>query len=125
MRSLTAVEIKAFVPARDFDLSKRFYTELGFTIASSSDDIAYIRYENCSFLLQRFFIKEHAENFLMHFLVQSADAWHEKVQVLRLDEKYGVHIGDLCDQPWAMWNFTLSDPTGVVWRIGHNLPPAS
>ena len=27
MRSLTAVEIKAFVPARDFDLSKRLYTE--------------------------------------------------------------------------------------------------
>jgi hypothetical protein len=31
--ALNAVEIKAFVPARDFVLSKQFYEDLGFTIA--------------------------------------------------------------------------------------------
>ena len=28
---LKVVEIKAFVPAKDFELSKRFYADLGFT----------------------------------------------------------------------------------------------
>jgi predicted lactoylglutathione lyase len=33
MSSLATVEIKAFVPASDFDLSKKFYRDLGFTEA--------------------------------------------------------------------------------------------
>lgn len=32
MSNLKTVEIKAFVPAKDFALSKRFYQELGFTM---------------------------------------------------------------------------------------------
>lgn len=31
-KGLDTVEIKAFVPARDFELSKRFYADLGFQI---------------------------------------------------------------------------------------------
>ena len=46
MRDLTAIEIKAFVPAKDFDLSKRFYQDLGFTVAWSSEGLAYIRHGN-------------------------------------------------------------------------------
>ncbi len=38
--NLDTVEIKAFVPARDFELSKRFYEDLGFSVAWSSDDLA-------------------------------------------------------------------------------------
>ena len=34
MENLNAVEIKSFVPAKDFELSKRFYQRLGFEMAS-------------------------------------------------------------------------------------------
>ena len=54
MRDLTAIEIKAFVPAKDFELSKRFYQDLGFTVGWSSEGLAYIRHGNTSFLLQEF-----------------------------------------------------------------------
>ena len=40
--NLTTVEVKAFVPARDFALSKQFYQDLGFELAWSDDDLAYI-----------------------------------------------------------------------------------
>jgi hypothetical protein len=60
MTNMTTVEIKAFVPARDFDLSKRFYQDLGFDLAWSDDDLAYFRHGPSSFLLQKFYIKEHA-----------------------------------------------------------------
>jgi catechol 2,3-dioxygenase-like lactoylglutathione lyase family enzyme len=49
MRDLTAIEIKAFVPAKDFELSKSFYSDLGFTVAWSSEGLAYIRHGNTSF----------------------------------------------------------------------------
>lgn len=54
MHDLTTVEIEAFVPAKDFNLSKRFYQDLGFTVAWSSDGLAYIRHGTTSLLLQDF-----------------------------------------------------------------------
>jgi len=69
MDNLNAVEIKAFVPARDFTLSKQFCNDLGFTIAWSVDDLAYLHLGDCSFLLQNFYKPEHAGNFMMHLLV--------------------------------------------------------
>jgi hypothetical protein len=75
MSNMATVEIKAFVPARDFGLSKRFYQDLGFTLAWSDDDLAYFRHGNSSFLLQNFFNEEAARNFMMHLLVEDLDAW--------------------------------------------------
>lgn len=49
MRNMRTAEIKAFVPARDFALSKRFYQDLGFTLAWSDDDLAYFRHGHSSF----------------------------------------------------------------------------
>ena len=49
MSNLTTVEVKAFVPARDFALSKQFYQDLGFELAWSDDDLAYMRHGNSSF----------------------------------------------------------------------------
>jgi len=75
MGDLNAVEIKAFVPARDFALSKQFYEDLGFTIAWSDSNLAYLRCGDCSFLLQNFYHPEHAGNFMMHLLVADVEAW--------------------------------------------------
>ena len=41
--NLNAVEIKAFLPASDFEQSKRFYLALGFEIPWTSEDLAYAR----------------------------------------------------------------------------------
>jgi predicted lactoylglutathione lyase len=47
--NLATVEMKAFVPVRDFVQSKAFYAQLGFNISWSSDDLAYVHYGNTSF----------------------------------------------------------------------------
>ena len=87
MSDLTAIEIKAFVPARDFALSKRFYEDLGFTIASPDDDIAYLHCGDCSFLLQNFNNPAHAGNFMMHLLVADVEAWRRHVEDTQLAAK--------------------------------------
>jgi hypothetical protein len=38
---------------------------MGFEIAWSSDDLAYVRHRNSSFLLQNFYEPDHAGNFMM------------------------------------------------------------
>ena len=120
MSNMTTVEAKAFVPARDFALSKQFYQDLGFVLAWSSDDLAYLRHGNSTFLLQNFYDKTHADNFMMHLLVQDVDSWWRHVQAQGLIAKYGLKAEPPADRPWGMRDFVIVDPTGVLWRIGQN-----
>jgi catechol 2,3-dioxygenase-like lactoylglutathione lyase family enzyme len=120
---MDVVEIKAFVPARDFELSKRFYVDLGFTLAWSSDALAYLHADDAAFLLQHYFVREHAHNFMMHMLVKDADAWWGKVRSSGVIERYGVRAEPPADRPWGIRDFVLVDPTGVLWRIGQNIQP--
>jgi catechol 2,3-dioxygenase-like lactoylglutathione lyase family enzyme len=121
MTDLTVVEIKAFVPAR-CSLSKEFYQDLGFTIRWSTDDLAYVRCGNASFLLQNFYVSEHAGNFMMHLLVEDVDVWWRQVEAQGLQSKYQIMLEPPADRPWGMRDFVITDPTGVLWRIGQNKP---
>lgn len=119
--ALTVIEVKAFVPARDFDLSRRFYRDFGFELAWSTEDLAYFHHGPAAFLLQNFYNKEHAGNFMMHLLVEDVDAWSDHVQARGLAASYGVHVEPPADRSWGMRDFIVVDPTGVLWRIGQNI----
>ena len=119
--NLKAVELKAFVPAKDHALSKRFYADLGFTEASDFDGIAYFHCGEVSFLLQDFYVEDLAKNLMLHLLVEDVDAWWRRVLDADLAGKYGVKVGPIELQPWRMRDFVLSDPSGVLWRIAQNV----
>jgi uncharacterized glyoxalase superfamily protein PhnB len=93
---------------------------LGFVLAWSSDDLAYLRHGNSTFLLQNLYDKTHADNFMMHLLVQDVDAWWRHVQTQGLIAKHGLKAEPPEDRPWDMRDFVIVDPTGVLWRIGQN-----
>jgi hypothetical protein len=120
--SLAAVEIKAFVPATDFAQSKDFYIALGFEIPWSSDELAYVRFGETSFLRQAFSAPEFVKNFQMHLLVQNVDEWHAQVLLSGVVSRFSVEVGEPQDQSWAMRDFTLFDPSGVLWRVAQNIP---
>lgn len=121
MAELKAIEIKAFVPAKDFELSKRFYTDLGFEKASDSDGVAYFHCGDCSFLLQDFYEKDFAENLMMHLLVDDIKVWYNHALSMRIAEEYQVTVSEVVEQPWGMLDFVVVDPSGVLWRIGQNI----
>lgn len=118
--SLVASELMTFVPARDFAVSKRFYTDLGFTQASEGGGIAAFRLGAAGFLLQDYYVKEFAENLQLHLLVEDVEAWHAHADTA-LKERYGVRVTSLENQPWGTRDFTVTDPCGVCWRIGQNM----
>lgn len=124
MTELKAEEIKAFVPARDFALSKQFYQDLGFTVAWSSEGLAYVYHGDCAFLLQNYYVKEHADNFMMHMIVTDVDAWWRHVETQGILSKYNIKTEPPEDRPWGLRDFILVDPTGVLWRIGQDIPEA-
>lgn len=120
MPELSSIEVKAFVPSKDFALCKQFYQDLGFELAWSSDDLAYLRNGNSSFLLQKL-DQGLPDNFMMHLLVQDVEAWWRHVQSQGLAAKYGVRVEPPADRPWGMRDFVIVDPTSVLWRIGQSI----
>jgi len=121
MPNLRAVEIKAFVPAKNYALSKAFYRDLGFVEASDFDGVSYFHHGDVSFLLQDFYVAALAENLMMHLLVEDVDAWWDRIRDSGLASRYGVELGAVKLQPWGMREFVLHDPSGVLWRIAQNV----
>lgn len=128
MSNLDPIELKAFLPAKDFDVSKQFYQDLGFTVCWEEEALAYLHHgdhgshEKIGFLLQRFYVKEFAENLMMHLIVKDVDAWWASIQDRKIIEKYGVRAEPPEDRPWKMRDFILVDPSGVLWRIAQDMP---
>lgn len=95
MGTLNTIELKVFVPAKEFELSKKFYQDLGFTIPWSDNDLAYMHHGNASFLLQNFYVKELADNFMMHLLVEDVDAWWLTCKKNKLHQNTGCGFSPL------------------------------
>jgi uncharacterized glyoxalase superfamily protein PhnB len=111
-------DLKAFVPARDYTLSKQFYLDLGFTLNWAGNDVAEFAAGSFHFFLQPFYVKEHAENCVMSLMVDDADLWWQHIDRIALAEKYpGIMARPPAMQPWGARVLYLSDPTGVLWHI--------
>lgn len=63
-------------------------------------------------------MQQFAENFMMHLMVDDADAWWKHVEGAKLAAKYpGIMAKAPAVQPWGLRVLYLSDPTGVLWHI--------
>jgi predicted lactoylglutathione lyase len=51
-------DIRAFIPSKDYENSKTFYTDLGFTGTTVSDDLTLFESGKCTFLCNDFTIKD-------------------------------------------------------------------
>ena len=112
------LDLKAFVPARDFELSRRFYHDLGFHENWGDDQACEFELEGYRFILQNFYVKEHASNFMMSLMVEDADKWWESIESAGLARKYSLSLAKPpALQPWGLRVLYLSDPTGVLWHI--------
>ena len=111
-------DLKTFVPAKHPDLSKKFYLDLGFTVNWSNDQIAELQIGSFRFLLQTFYVAEHAGSFMMTLNVEDLDAWWEHIQRQQFPARYpGIMCKPPALQPWGIRVLYLSDPTGVLWHI--------
>ena len=112
---MIAITAKAFVPARNFEVSRRFYEALGFTQEWANTELAYFTHGTACFFLRNGSPPGLAENFLMHLLVDDADAWYEQARMACAD--FGLTPEAPANRPWGTRDFLVPDPSGVHWRI--------
>jgi len=109
---------RPFMPAKDFDLSKKFYEALGFEKLLDGD-VAIFKTGSGGFILQRYYQKDLAENFMMQLMVDDLDAWWAHINALDLPAKFNVPPPRApAMQPWGLRIAYLVDPSGVLWHIG-------
>ena len=108
---------RPFLPAKDFDLSKRFYEALGFTKVLDGE-VAIFEMGTSSFILQNYFQKDWAGNFMMQLMVDDLDAWWTHVLSLDLPNRFNApEPKPPAMQPWGLRVAYVVDPSGVLWHI--------
>jgi uncharacterized glyoxalase superfamily protein PhnB len=122
----SVVAMRPFVPARDFGQSQRFYEALGFGVTPLGDKIAHVQLGSgrgaFSFLLQDFYVKEWAGNFMMHLLVDDLDRWWQHIDSLSLEERFGVGAPrPPKPEPWGLRVAYVTDPAGVLWHFASEM----
>ena len=110
--------LRPFVPAKQFDVSKRFYQALGFRMTHEDDSIAMLKQGGFSFILQDFYKQDLAENLMLQLLVRDAASWWRDADPDRLVAEFAVKPPRApALQSWGMVVGFIFDPSGVLWHV--------
>ena len=121
MDNLKVSALRVFVPSKDYDDSTRFYEDLGFEVAWAADEVKEMHIEGFSFLLQNYYQKDWADNFMMQLKVSDLDAWWELIVEKDLVARYeGARARKPTVYPWGLREIHLIDPAGVLWHIAQD-----
>jgi predicted lactoylglutathione lyase len=112
----TVMAMRPMVPAKDFEISKRFYIELGFEPNPLTDRLIEMQLGAFSFILQAHYAKQWADNLVMHLRVSDVKLWWDHINALDLTSRYGVKAQAPQTEDWGLV-FGVTDPSGVLWRV--------
>jgi hypothetical protein len=112
--SLTINSLKPYVPARDFELCKRFYTTLGFSMTEGWGGTADFSLNGSAFRLQNYFVQDWADNFMFVMGVDDVEAWHQRaLELLDSGAFSGMRVQAPAPVDGAMVLHVI-DPSGVL-----------
>jgi hypothetical protein len=109
---------RPFLPAKDFKTSLNFYGAFGFDVYPLGDTLAELSLGPHAFLLQGYYVKEWAENCVMHVLVDDVRAWWQHIDSLDLAKQFSVSPpAPPRIEPWGLTVAYVFDPAGVLWHF--------
>lgn len=111
---LSVINLKPYVPAKDFELSKRFYSALGFSHSEGWRGTADFSLNGHAFRLQNYYVKDWADNFMFVLDIEDVEAWHRKALELLNSKAFPgmrVKAPELIDGSLVLH---VWDPTGVL-----------
>jgi len=110
--------LRPFIGAKDFNLSRSFYRDLGFEETMLGNDMSVFKTRNLAFYLQNAFVKDWVDNTMLFLEVDNVERYYAELQALNLTEKYpGVRLTPIRTDYWGRECF-LHDPSGILWHFG-------
>lgn len=113
-----ALSIRPFIGAKDFEQSRGFYRDLGFTESKISLKMSLFHKEKVGFYLQDAFVQDWIDNTMVFIEVENLDHFYRDLLALNLLNKYPkVKLVPIHEAPWGRECF-LHDPSGILWHFG-------
>lgn len=116
---MQAKSIRPFIGAKNYQVSKQFYIEIGFTAIEIGDDMTYFNLnENLGFYLQDAYVKNWVDNSMVFMELENIDSYWKELEEKNLSSKYkNVRLSEIKDLAWGRV-FFLHDPSGILWQFG-------
>lgn len=110
--------IRAFIGTKDYNLSRQFYTEFGFSEIITSPSLSYFFIDSFGFYLQDAYVKDWIDNSMLFLEVENLKDQLIRIKELGLEQKYsGVRVTEISYNEWGN-EFFVYDPSGILWHIG-------
>ena len=112
------LSIRPFIGAKDYELSRSFYRDLGFEEKILSPDMSLFKTDRIGFYLQNAYVRDWIDNSMIFVEVDNVDRYWKELLALDLATKYeGVKLTPIRNYDWGRECF-LHDPSGVLWHFG-------
>lgn len=112
------VSIRPFIGAKDFELSRSFYRDLGFQESVITPDMSVFTTEGMAFYLQDAYVKDWVDNTMIFLEVDDVDRYWQELLALNLTVKYrDAKLTPIRTDYWGKECF-LHDPSGILWHFG-------
>ena len=112
------ISIRPFIGAMDFDLSRAFYTELGFTENRINAQLSVFNFKDISFYLQNAYVKDWIDNTMAFIEVENVAEFWQYLQLQNLTQKFPqVKLIAPKSFDWGTECF-VHDPSGILWHFG-------
>jgi uncharacterized glyoxalase superfamily protein PhnB len=109
------VAVQPIFPVAAIEPAIAFYRRLGFEVVQYDEDYAWVTWEGHEIVHLRHVpdleVAANAASCYVH--VEDVDGWHA-----RWSTASGVEVAELADQPWGMREFSVTDPSGNLVRVG-------
>lgn len=113
-----AISIRPFIGAKDFQLSRRFYSDLGFEEVVLSSNMSLFKTHGLAFYLQDAYVRDWIDNTMIFVEVADVGRYYEELSALNLPDKYdNVRLIPIRTSDWGSECF-LHDPSGILWHFG-------
>ncbi|MBN9385958.1 MAG: glyoxalase [Chitinophagaceae bacterium] len=113
-----AISIRPFIGAKDFELSRRFYRDLGFQESVLSYNMSYFNTRELGFYLQDAYVRDWIDNTMVFMEVEDVTRFWNELVALDLSTKYqDVRLTPVRTYDWGRECF-LHDPSGILWHFG-------
>ena len=110
--------IRPFIGAKDFEISRLFYQELGFRESIIAPNMSYFSTEGIGFYLQDAYIQDWIDNTMLFLEVDDVSRYWQELLALDLTTKFkNVKLTPIREYDWGRECF-LHDPSGILWHFG-------
>ncbi len=110
--------IRPFIGAKEFEVSRNFYRDLGFRESILSYNMSYFQIEGIGFYLQDAYVKDWIDNTMIFLEVDNVDRYWNELLALGLTDKYeNVKLTPIRKHEWGKECF-LHDPSGILLHFG-------